>query len=130
QAGLTAADVLDSVRAVRVGIPVGTTWIGPKEVPIVLRLGAGTSPFALADLPVVGPGGRISPLHRVAEVKIESTPSLIAHEDAQRRIVVGFNVRGASLGEVAAGAKEAIEPRLAAATGIRWEWGGQIENLA
>ncbi|HEY0839264.1 MAG TPA: CusA/CzcA family heavy metal efflux RND transporter [Vulgatibacter sp.] len=129
QAGLTAGDVLDSIRAVRVGIPVGATWIGPKEIPVVLRLGAGTSAFALGDLPVVGPGGRISPLHRVADVKTQKTPSMIGHEDAQRRIVVGFNVRGASLGEVASAAKTAIEPRLAAASGIRWEWGGQLESL-
>ncbi|HWV38062.1 MAG TPA: CusA/CzcA family heavy metal efflux RND transporter [Vulgatibacter sp.] len=129
QAGLFAGDVLDAVSAVRVGIPVGATWVGVKEIPIVLRLGAGTSAFALADLPVVGPGGRLTPLHRVAEVKTTKTPSVIGHEGAQRRFVVGFNVRGASLGEVAAAAREAVEPRLAAADGIRWAWGGQIENL-
>jgi len=130
QAGLQASDVLDAVSAVRVGIQVGTTWLGAIEVPIMLRLGAGTSAFGLGELPVVGPGGRLVPLSHVADVKTVDTPSMIAHDDSQRRIVIGFNVRERSLGEVAEASKQAVEPALSKVEGIRWEWGGQIENLS
>ncbi|AKU92486.1 efflux RND transporter permease subunit [Vulgatibacter incomptus] len=129
RAGLTASEILDAVRAIRVGIPVGTTWVGAVEVPIVLRLGSGTTAFGLGELPVVGPGGRLVPLSRVAEVRTLSTPSLISHDDAQRRVVIGLNVRGASLGAVADDAKRVAEPILGGASGIRWAWGGQVENL-
>lgn len=130
QAGLSAREVLDAVTAIRVGIEVGTTWDGPIEIPIVLHAGRETSAFDLERLPVVAEDGRLVPLSRVAKIRTVQTPSSISHDDGQRRIVVGFNVRGNDLGGVARASREAVEPILSNVTGIRWDWGGQIENLA
>lgn len=129
QAGVSAEEILHAVEAVRVGLDVGTTWDGPLSIPIRLHLGTETTAFDLRRLPVVTAGGRTIPLERVAEVRSTLTPSTISHDEGQRRIVLGFNVRGGDLGGVAARAKEAVEPELAQARGIRWAWGGQIENL-
>lgn len=130
QAGLSARDVLDAVRAIRVGLPAGTTWEGPIEIPIFLHLGRETSAFELGRHPVVAGGGRLVPLSRVAEVRSLETPSSISHDEGQRRIVVGFNIRGRDLGQVAGEARETVAALLASVEGIRWVWGGQIENLA
>lgn len=130
QAGLSAQEILDAITAIRVGLPVGTTWQGPIEIPIVLHAGRETSAFDLGSLPVVAPGGRLVPLSQVATVRTVETPSSISHDEGQRRIVIGFNVRGSDLGRVAERARDAVEPILAPEKGIRWVWGGQIENLA
>ena len=128
-AGLSAGDVLDAVRAVRAGLPVGTTWHGPVEIPIVLRLGTGTSAFELERLPVLAAGGRTVPLAHVAEVRKLRTPSLVNHVNAERRVVVGFNVRGADLGAVAEGAQAAVARAVKLPAGTRIQWGGQMESL-
>jgi cobalt-zinc-cadmium resistance protein CzcA len=56
------------------------------------------------------------------------TPSLVSHERAQRRIVVGFNVRGRDLGSVVADAQQRLAT-LSLPDGYRPVWGGQFESL-
>lgn len=128
QAGLSARAVLDAVRAVRTGIEVGATYDGPVRVPVLLKLAAETTAFNLAELAVPAATGLV-PLGRVAQVELASTPSLINRHQAERRLVVGFNVRGGDLGSVAAGARQRLESALTLPPGFRLQWGGQVETL-
>lgn len=131
RAGFTVREVLDAVQAVRTGLEVGATWDGPLRVPIVLRLGDGTSTsaFTLPSLPVPAPGGALVPLSRVADVVSDVAPSLVSRLDAERRLVVGFNVRGADLGGVVASAERAVTAAVKLPAGYRVEWGGAFETL-
>ena len=129
RAGFTAAQILDAVRAVRTGVDVGTTYDGPLALPIVLRVAGRHDAFTLAQLPLPTPDGGLIPLERVADVTPVSTPSLVSHEGAERRLVVGFNVRGADLGDLAARAQRAVDDGLSLPSGYRLEWGGQAETL-
>jgi cobalt-zinc-cadmium resistance protein CzcA len=129
QAGFTVREVLDAVQAVRTGIEVGVTYDGPVRVPILLRLhpgAAGGSAFTLRDLPLPTRGGGLVALSRVAEVEVLQAPSLISRHNAARRLTVGFNVRGADLGTVVAGAQARVG---AMPPGYRVEWGGQVQTL-
>ena len=131
RAGLTAADVLTAVAALRLGLAVGTTWRGPLEVPIVLRTTRSASDvdtFSVADMPLVLPGGRSVRLGDVADVVVQSTPSLIVHGQGRRRVVVGFNVRGRDLGAVAVDVEHVVAG-LRQVDGVEVVVGGQIENL-
>jgi cobalt-zinc-cadmium resistance protein CzcA len=128
-AGFTVREVLDSVQAIRTGLPAGSTWDGALRLPIVLRLGGGTTAFTLADLPLPSASGALVPLSRVADVTSSLAPSLVAHQDAERRLVVGFNVRGADLGTVVASAERAVAARVTLPAGQRLEWGGQFQSL-
>jgi cobalt-zinc-cadmium resistance protein CzcA len=128
-AGFTVREVLDSVQAVRTGLPVGATYDGPLRIPIVLRLGGGATAFTLADLPLPSTSGALVPLSRVADVTTTLAPSLVARQDAERRLVVGFNVRGADLGTVVAGAERAVAAQVTLPAGQRLEWGGQYQTL-
>jgi cobalt-zinc-cadmium resistance protein CzcA len=128
-AGFTVREVLDSVQAVRTGLPVGATYDGPQRIPIVLRLGGGTTAFTLADLPLPSSSGALVPLSRVADVTTTLAPSLVARQDAERRLVVGFNVRGADLGTVVANAERAVGAQVTLPGGQRVEWGGQYQTL-
>lgn len=130
QLGLTPGDVLDAVRAVRLGLPITETLAGARIVPVVLRLGDPTpNAAALGELGVPVPGGAVAALGELAELTSRGVPSAIAHERGKRRLVLGFNVRGADLGTALAAAQARVE-RLALPAGVHLEWGGQFEALA
>jgi heavy metal efflux system protein len=129
QLGLSTRDVLDVVRAIRSGIDVGNTWDGPVRLPIRLHLRSTPSAFTLEDVPVVLGPDRWVPLRSVAHIEFLPTPSVVNRQDAQRRIVVGFNVRDASLGGVVEAARKAVDAHVTVPPGFRLHWGGQYENL-
>ncbi|GEJ56682.1 efflux RND transporter permease subunit [Anaeromyxobacter diazotrophicus] len=129
RAGFTVREVLDAVQAVRTGIEVGATYDGPLRIPIQLRLGDPPSAFTLADLSIPAPSGGLVPLSRVAEVVRTSAPSLVSRQGGERRLVVGFNVRGADLGSVVKSAEAAVNAAVQLPRGYRLEWGGQYETL-
>ncbi len=129
QLGIDAAQILDIVRAVRAGVEVGTTWDGPVQIPIRLRLGTDATAATLASTQVVTPAGGMVPLSRIADVVMSPTPALVNRHNAQRRVVVGFNVRGRSLGEVVADVRARIESAGVVPRGQRVHYGGQFETL-
>jgi cobalt-zinc-cadmium resistance protein CzcA len=130
RAGFTVKSLLEAVQALRTGLEVGATYDGQLRIPILLRLGGGASAFTLADLSVPAPTGGIVPLSRVADVTLTTSPSLVSRQNAERRIVVGFNVRGADLGTVVERAEKAVAAEVRLPRGYRPEWGGQYETLA
>ena len=129
RAGFTVRELLDAVQAVRTGIEVGATWDGPLRIPIQLRLGETPSAFTLADLAIPAPSGGLVPLSGVADVVRAAAPSVVSRQGGERRLVVGFNVRGADLGSVVQRAEAAVAQAVMVPRGYRLEWGGQYETL-
>ncbi len=127
--GLDATDVLETVRAVRQGQVVGATYRGMLRIPLVLRQGEVPKASALGDVPVVTAAGALVPLSSVAEVATGPTPGQVNRRNGERRLMVGFNVRGADLGSVVRAAQLAVSQNVALAPGYRVEWGGQYESL-
>ena len=127
--GFTAVDVLELVSALRMGIEVGATWDGPTRIPIRLRLAHGADAFTLDQIPIATPRGDIVTLDRIATIVRSETPALVNRHDAQRRTVVGFNVRGADLGDVVERAQAAVDDQVAQTRGVRLVWGGQYAQL-
>lgn len=127
-AGFSAKDVLQAVQAARVGVDVGLTFDGPVPVPLRLKQGGVTDAFGLEGLPLPVQGGGVVPLSRVADLSRTRGPALVARRNGQRRLVVGFNVRGADLGAAVEGAQRAARD-VQLPSGFRLEWGGQYENL-
>jgi len=126
--GLSSREVLDAVQAVRVGLDVGVTFDGPVPIPLRLKLGGARDGWNLASLPIPVAAGGVVPLSRVADVETTNAPALISRRNGARRLVVGFNVRGADLGTVVEGAQRSVDP-MTVPTGFRLEWGGQYESL-
>jgi cobalt-zinc-cadmium resistance protein CzcA len=129
QRGFTAIEVLDAVEAIRTGLEVGITYDGPIRIPIRLRLGTAIDAGRLGELPLPTAAGGVVPLAHVADVKPATTPILVNHQDGERRLLVGFNVRGADLGVVVARAQARIAQTVRLPPGYRLVWGGQYENL-
>lgn len=128
--GMSARDVLSVIQAIRTGVTVGYTYDGPLRLPIRVRLGEPPPAALLPNVPVPAPDGALIELEHLATIQPLRSASLVNHDDAQRRVVVGFNIRGAALGEVV----EALQADLAAEVplprGVRMVWGGQYESLA
>jgi heavy metal efflux system protein len=122
-------EVLDIVAALRMGIEVGETWDGPVRVPIRLRLAHEGDAFSLGNVAIATASGEVVPLSRVAEIEHLETPALVNRQAGQRRIIVGFNVRGADLGDVVGAAQAKVDAELGRVAGIRLVWGGQYEQL-
>lgn len=129
QRGFTAVEVLDAVEAIRTGLEVGITYDGPIRIPIRLRLGTTLDAGRLGELPLPSAAGGLVPLSHVADVKPATTPILVNHQDGERRLLVGFNVRGADLGAVVARAQARVARTVRLPAGYRLIWGGQYENL-
>jgi len=126
--GLTAADVLETVRTARQGRQVGVTWRGVVRIAIVLKLAGIESAGSFKDTLVPLPGGGAVPLSSVAELLDEEAPGQVNRHNGARRLMVGFNVRNADLGTVVTTAQTAMNA-LKMPPGIRLEWGGQFESL-
>jgi cobalt-zinc-cadmium resistance protein CzcA len=129
QLGFTAAEVMDSVQAARVGLDVGLTYDGNVRIPIRLRLDGAKDAWALPSLPLPVSSGGVVPLSRVAEVISSEAPGLVSRSNGERRLVVGFNVRGADLGTVVQAAQAMAQKKVPLPNGYRLQWGGQYENL-
>jgi cobalt-zinc-cadmium resistance protein CzcA len=127
--GFSVREVLEAVQSVRSGLEVGATYEGAVRIPILLHLSGAQGAFSLAELPLPTATGGTLPLSRVAEVRLLSAPSLVSRQDGQRRLVVGFNVRGADLGTVVKHAQARVASALELPDGYRLVWGGQYETL-
>ncbi|MBK9260003.1 MAG: efflux RND transporter permease subunit [Polyangiaceae bacterium] len=129
QVGLGVGEVLDAVQAVKNGIQVGTTYDGVLRIPVVLRIAGAPEAFDLPNTSLPTATGGLVPLSRVATVEQLLTPGMVSHQDGERRIVVGFNVRGADLGELVARVRARVERATPPPRGYRVVWGGQYETF-
>ncbi len=129
QWGLSSREVLDAVAAVRTGVDVGITYDGPVRIPVRLRLNEQASAFTMASAQLPTRSGQLIELERVARVESRETPGAVQREAGQRRLVVGFNVRGGDLGEVVAAAQAKVDKAVKFPNGFRIHWGGQFETF-
>ena len=130
QAGLTPKDILSAVQAVRSGLVVGTSYDGPVRLPVVLRLGESVpDAVGLSALPLPLSDGTSVPLGRVSDISFTPTPTLIQRHNGQRRLMVGFNVRGVDLGSLLHRAEARVMKQMKLPPGYRLTWGGQYETF-
>jgi heavy metal efflux system protein len=130
--GLNVDDVRQAVETVVGGVAATEVLDGPRRFPVVVRLPealrADTS--AVGSLLLTGPAGERVPLHRIADLRELQAPEMIAHENAERRLVVQMNVRGRDIGGFVTDARKRVAAAVPLPVGYRLEWGGQFENQA
>src|SRR5690606_7396600 len=83
----------------------------------------------IRHLLIPAPNGTQLPLYQLAEVSIEDGPVQIQREDAKRRIVVGFNVRGRDVQSIVNELQIKAEEKLKFSPGYYVTYGGAFENL-
>lgn len=131
QYGLSVEEVNKTIEAAFAGAVSGQVFENERRFDLVVRLNQ-DSRKNLSDvqnLLVATPKGIQIPLQQVAEVAIKVGPNQIQRENAQRRISVGFNVRGRDVETVVTELQENVGKKIKLPAGYFIEYGGQFENL-
>jgi cobalt-zinc-cadmium resistance protein CzcA len=81
------------------------------------------------NLFVTAPGGKQIPLGQLATIDYVIGPNQIQREDAKRRIIVGFNVRGRDVQSIVSEIQDKIAAQIDFPAGYYTTYGGQFENL-
>ena len=129
--GVNIIDVNRAVNTAFAGSSAGKVYEGEKRFDLVVRLNKNQRQ-ELADvqnlLIPVGPGVNV-PLYHLADVEIKDGPNQIQREDAKRRIVVGFNVRGRDVQSIVDDLQTKIAKKVKLPAGYYITYGGAFENL-
>ncbi|MBU3679724.1 MAG: CusA/CzcA family heavy metal efflux RND transporter [Candidatus Kapabacteria bacterium] len=130
--GVNVDDVNTAVRTAFAGELVGQVFEGDRRFDIAIRLDSSSrgSVDDLSSLLVSTSTGANVPITQVARIDVIVGPNQIQREDAQRRISVGFNVRGRDVQSIVTELQSSINARLLLPPGYRITYGGQFENLA
>lgn len=129
--GATIADVNRSVQAAYAGSVAGQIFENDRRFDLVIRLNESqrNNVEELGDLLVELPSGQQVPLNMLAHVAIEEGPYQIQREDAQRRITIGFNVRGRDVQSIVEELQTKVKKQVQLPAGYYATYGGQFENL-
>ena len=131
QYGLNIQDINRIVNTAFAGQSTGVVYEGEKRFDLVVRL-VGEKRQDLADvqnLLIPTPNGLQIPLSQLAKVEITEGPNQIQREDAKRRIVVGFNVRGRDVQSIVKELQGKVEAQIKFPAGYYPTYGGAFENL-
>lgn len=131
QYGLNIEDINRIVNTAFAGQSTGMVYEGEKRFDLVVRL-TDERRQGLSDvqnLLISTPNGYQIPLSQVAKVEIINGPNQIQREDAKRRIVVGFNVRGRDVQSIVEELQSKVKTQIKFAPGYYPTFGGAFENL-
>jgi cobalt-zinc-cadmium resistance protein CzcA len=131
QYNLNIADINRVVNTAFAGQSSGMVFEGEKRFDLVVRLGGEQKKdvTAVQNLLIPTPQGTQVPLYQLADVQIKEGPNQIQREDAKRRIVVGFNVRGRDVQTIVTELQSKVEKQVRFPAGYYVTYGGAFENL-
>jgi cobalt-zinc-cadmium resistance protein CzcA len=129
--GLSVADVNKVVTAAMAGRQVGMVFENERRFDLVIRYAPESRSHTddISRLVIPSPSGLQLTLDQVAEVSLEAGPSQIQRDEAKRRIVIGFNVRGRDMESVVNEVKASIKKNLTLEPGYVVTYGGTFKNL-
>ena len=131
QYDLNIEDINKIVNTAFAGQSTGLIYEDEKRFDLVVRL-AGEKRKDLADvqnLLIPLSNGMQIPLSQLANVEITEGPNQIQREDAKRRIVVGFNVRGRDVQSIVTELQKKVNTQIKFPAGYYPTYGGAFENL-
>lgn len=129
--GIQIGDVNDLIQTGFGGKQAGIIYEGEKRFDLSVRLAADERNGLedLMNLQVSTKDGALIPLREVADIKLEKGPAEISRENGQRRLNVGFNVRGRDIESIVQEAQAKISKQVILPNGYYLDYGGQFENL-
>jgi cobalt-zinc-cadmium resistance protein CzcA len=129
--GLSVAVINQTINAAFAGQSAGLVFEGEKRFDLVVRLLSQNRQNIddVRNLFVTAPNGMQIPLAQLATVEFVVGPNQIQREDAKRRIIVGFNVRGRDIASVVDELQSQISNNIDFPPGYYATYGGQFENL-
>ncbi len=131
QYNMNIADVNRVVNIAFAGQSTGLVFEGERRFELVVRLSSQRRENLedVKNLLIPTPDGNQIPLYQLAEVSIKNGPNQIQREDAKRRIVVGFNVRGRDVQTIVNELQKKVDDKIKLPAGYYVTYGGAFENL-
>ena len=128
---LRVHDVNTALRTAFAGEVAGTVFDGSRRFDLVVRLDTARRRDVtdVQNLPIATSSGQLIPLGEVAKVEFRLGAAQISRDNAQRRIVVGANVRGRDVESVISDIQALVREKLKLPPGYFVTYGGQFENL-
>lgn len=129
--GINVADVHDVIETAIGGKVATEVYEGTRRYNAVVRLPESfrNNVAAIRSQLITTADGAAVRLENVASVTVHDGPAQISREAAQRRIVVGVNVKDRDLGGFVGELRAAVEKQVPLPEGYRLEWGGQFQNM-
>jgi multidrug efflux pump subunit AcrB len=113
RAGLTRSQLAGTVRAYTGGLYAGEYFDGNERLDVIVKGNGWRTPEALAELPVVSPGGGVLTLGELARVSQTVGPTQLARINGRRTVSVGFEPpQNMTLDEALEILREVVEPQL------------------
>lgn len=128
---ISIEEVNRSINISFAGQAAGLLFEGEKRFDLVVKLDS-TSRASMDDLKtitVTSPLGVQVPLEQLAKVEFRKGPNQIQRDDAKRRILVGFNVRGRDVQSIVKELQNEINKKIAFEPGYYPTYGGTFKNL-
>lgn len=113
------------------GQAAGLVFEGEKCFDLVVKLDSNSrqTPEDIKQLTVTTASGKQIPLNEVAEVTVQNGPNQIQRDDAKRRIIIGFNVRGRDVESIVKELKGKMDRQISMKPGYYSTFGGTFKNL-
>jgi cobalt-zinc-cadmium resistance protein CzcA len=127
-------DIEDVNKAINIsfaGQATGLVFEGERRFELVVKLEESqrTSKQDLEAITITSPSGKQVPLSQLATVEFSKGPNQIQRDDAKRRIIVGFNVRGRDIASIVKELQDKIEQKVSFEPGYYPTYGGTFKNL-
>ncbi|MBS1936017.1 MAG: efflux RND transporter permease subunit, partial [Bacteroidetes bacterium] len=131
QFNLNISDINKVVNTAFAGQSAGMVFEGEKRFDVAVRLKTDMKRDLkdVQNMLIPTPGGTQVPLYQLANVEIREGPNQIQREDAKRRIVVGFNVRGRDVQGIVNELQKKVDKDVKFPVGYYVTYGGAFENL-
>lgn len=129
--GLSVEEANRYLQAAFAGSTAGLVYEGERRYELVVRLQQ-QSRQRLEDVQnlLIGTDGNGQiPLSQVADIAFQNSVNQIQREDAKRRIIVAFNVRGRDVESVVNELQQKIDTQIKFPPGYYVTYGGQFQNL-
>lgn len=129
--GLNLEDINTVINTAIAGQAAGVVFEGERRFDLTLRYAPERRQHIedIRGIVINVPSGERIPLYQVASVELEAGPSQIQRDDAKRRIIVGFNVRGRDVESIVHELQDKIATEIKFAAGYYVTYGGSFKNL-
>ena len=129
--GISIRQANDVIQSAFAGKIAGKVTEEGRQFDIVLRIHKDDHDALsnFEELFVPAPSGISVPLRQIATISYKDAPAQISHEDGERSIFVGFNVKGRDVSSTVNDIQKTLEDNLKMPVGYHYTFGGEFENL-
>lgn len=129
--GISIKDANNILKTAFAGSTAGKIFEEDRRFDIVVRMDKSlrNDISSLRNLSLPLPVGGTVPLSQVAAIEYQEAPAQITHDGGQRRIYVGFNVRGRDVERTINEIDKILDSELNLPEGYYYTYGGQFQNL-